>query len=49
MLQDDPQIVPRLRDFLSLINSPPSLALTAKQMLQIIDKMVRRLKRLLPA
>lgn len=49
MLQDDPQIVPRLRDFLSLINSPPSLALTAKQMLQIIDKMVRCLERLLSA
>ncbi|TDL26433.1 ras GEF [Rickenella mellea] len=40
MLRDDPQIVPRLRDFLVLVISPPSLALTSKLMLQELDRRV---------
>ena len=40
MLQDDPQVVLRLKDFLSMIVSPPTLALSAKLLLQSIDKLV---------
>lgn len=40
--QDDPHVVPRLRDFLRLIASPPPLALTAKLMLQSLERIVSR-------
>ncbi|KAL5533752.1 hypothetical protein ACEPAG_212 [Sanghuangporus baumii] len=39
MLQDDPHVVPRLKEFLSMIKAPPSLALSAKLILQSIDKL----------
>ena len=40
MAFDDPNILGKLRDFLSLIKSPPSLALTAKLMIQSIERKV---------
>ena len=41
MLRDDPQILPRLQDFLSLVMSPDSLAAQAKDMLASLDRLVR--------
>lgn len=42
MIEDDPQIIPRLRDFLELVRSPPALANCAKSILLNIDRRVRR-------
>ncbi|KAI5120791.1 hypothetical protein M0805_002418 [Coniferiporia weirii] len=39
LLQDDPHIAPRMKDFLSSIVSPPTLALSARLLLQSLDKM----------
>jgi len=39
LLQEDPQIGPRLREFLVLIKAPPALQLTAKQTLQSLDRL----------
>ena len=43
LLQDSPHIAPRLREFLSLILDPSSLALTAKYMVQSLDRLVSAL------
>lgn len=40
MLQEDPHIGSRLREFLMLVKSPPAQALTAKQTLQSLDRLV---------
>lgn len=40
LLQDSPHVAPRLREFLSLILDPSSLALTAKYMVQSLDRLV---------
>jgi son of sevenless len=43
LLIDDPALVPRLCDFLSLIKPPHANALTAKQLRETIDKTQQRL------
>ena len=43
LLVDDPALVPRLCDFLSLIKTPHANALTAKQLRETIDKTQQRL------
>jgi hypothetical protein len=40
MFSDDPQLIPKLRTFLSNITSPTSLVLSAKQLMQTMDKVV---------
>ena len=40
MIEDDPHIIPRLRDFLSLINAQVPHAKAAKNILKIIDRRV---------
>lgn len=49
LLQDDPHVVPELRDFLGFVvsDSPPSQALSAKLLLQQIDKKVSLKKKTL--
>jgi son of sevenless len=39
LLQEDPQICPRLREFLLMIKAPPALQLTAKQTLQSLERL----------
>ncbi|EJD54482.1 ras GEF [Auricularia subglabra TFB-10046 SS5] len=39
LLHEDPNIGPKLRDFLTLVKSPPAQALTAKQTLQSLDRL----------
>lgn len=41
LLEEEPYIAQRLTDFLTLIISPPPLALTAKLMLQSLERLVR--------
>lgn len=41
LVRDDPHIVPRLRDFLRLINAPSSLVVIAKNLLLKLDRKVR--------
>lgn len=40
LFRDDPHIVPRMREFLSLVISPDSLAAIAKDMLVSMDRLV---------
>lgn len=42
LLEDDPDIAPQLKDFLDLVISPPSLAFSAKLILQSLNKLVRK-------
>ncbi len=41
LLNQDPEVAPKLQDFLSLIISPSTLALTAKHMLKSLERLVR--------
>lgn len=38
LVTDEPHLVPKLKEFLRLITSPPKCALTAKQLLQTIER-----------
>jgi son of sevenless-like protein len=40
LLNQDPEVAPRLQDFLRLIVTPPALALTAKHMLRSLERLV---------
>ena len=40
MPQDDPQLTLRLRDFLQTVQTPHNIALTARLMIQSIDRLV---------
>lgn len=41
LLNQDPEVAPKLQDFLSLIVTPASLALTARHMLKSLERLVR--------
>jgi son of sevenless-like protein len=40
LLNQDAEVAPKLQDFLGLVVSPPSLALTAKHMLKSLERLV---------
>ncbi len=40
LLNQDPEVAPKLQDFLALVISPPTLALTAKHMLRSLERLV---------
>lgn len=40
LLNQDPEVAPKLQDFLRLIVTPPALALTAKHMLKSLERLV---------
>jgi son of sevenless-like protein len=40
LLNQDPEVAPKLQDFLCLISSPPTLALTAKHILRSLERLV---------
>jgi len=40
LLNQDPEVAPKLQDFLRLIVNPPALALTAKHMLKSLERLV---------
>jgi son of sevenless len=40
LLNQDAEVAPKLQDFLSLISSPSVLALTAKQVLKSLERLV---------
>lgn len=42
LIQDDPCVETQLREFLNTITFPPSVALSAKHLIQTLDKLVRR-------
>jgi son of sevenless-like protein len=41
LLNQDPEVAPKLQDFLSFIITPASLALTARHMLKSLERLVR--------
>ena len=40
LLNQDPEVAPKLQDFLRIIVTPPALALTAKHMLRSLERLV---------
>jgi son of sevenless-like protein len=40
LLNQDPEVAPKLQNFLFLIVSPPALALTAKHILKSLERLV---------
>lgn len=40
LLNQDAEVAPKLQDFLGLVISPPTLALTAKHMLKSLERLV---------
>jgi hypothetical protein len=40
LLNQDPEVAPKLQNFLRLIVTPPALALTAKHMLKSLERLV---------
>jgi hypothetical protein len=40
LLNQDPEVAPKLQDFLRLVVTPPALALTAKHMLKSLERLV---------
>lgn len=41
LLNQDPEVAPKLQNFLSLVISPATLALTARHMLKSLERLVR--------
>ena len=41
LLNQDPEVAPKMQDFLSLVISPASLALTARHILKSLERLVR--------